>query len=806
MAITLSAVILLATITLQDDAVVSVAVDPPVIRLTGPTDRHLILVDGSTFSGQTVDLTGSAKFRSIAPTVATVDTHGFVRPAGDGQTTIVVEAGGHSRNVEVVVEGACQPRKFDFENDIMPVLSKLGCNSSGCHGKAEGQNGFKLSVFGFDPAADHAALTKEGRGRRVFPAAPKHSLLLTKAVGSVPHGGGGRTSVGSEDYRTLLDWIAAGTPVGDGKAPRVAAIRIEPRERRLAMNGAQQLRVTARFSDGRETDVTEHAKFQTNNEALAKVDENGRVTAGEAPGDVAVMAAYMGAVDVFRALIPRPGTPDETSPPDDSRQTNPIDALVLDKLKKLNIQPSGVCDDAEFLRRVYLDVIGTLPTPNEAKTFLADRRPDRRARLVDSLLERPEYADYWALKWADLLRIERDKLGHKFAFGFFRWIRNQLAENAPLDRFAREVVTAEGPLNENGPASFFKVVTQPGEAASSLAQVFLGVRIGCAECHHHPFDRWAQDDYYGMQAFFTPVRVAPGPWGEIVLARGEPVATIARTGKKVGPRPLGAAPTPKSDVDSRSALGDWLASPANPYFARNLANRYWAHFLGRGLVEPVDDVRDTNPPSNPELLDTLAKLFVAGGFDAKAFIRTITATETYQRSSRPNPTNAGDEQNYSRARLRRVDAEVLLDMVCQVTGVPEKFTAIPAGRRAIELWDSKASHYFLSAFGRPVRATTCSCERNTEPGVSQVLHLLNAPSLHAKLTHQAGAIARLTKEIPDDNALVNELFLAFYCRMPSDEERASAVAHLSKDPAHRREAAEDLAWTFMNTMEFLFNH
>ena len=806
MAITLGAVILLATITVQTDAIVAVATDPPSVRLEGPTDRRLLLVDGTTSAGQTVDLTRSAKFRSLAPAVATVDRDGYVRPAADGRTTVVVDAEGFTRNVEVVVEGAARPRKFDFENDIVPVLSRLGCNASGCHGKAEGQNGFKLSVFGFDPAADHAALTKEGRGRRVFHAAPEHSLLLTKGVGSVAHGGGSRTSVGTEDYRTLRDWIAAGTPFGDGAAPRVASIRIQPRERRLTMKRTQQLRVTARYTDGRETDVTEHAKFQSNNEALAKVDEYGQVTAGEAPGDVAVMAAYMGAVDVFRALIPRPGSPGESSPSDDSHQTNPIDALVLDKLKKLNIQPSGVCDDAEFLRRVYLDVIGTLPTPNEAKDFLADRRPDRRARLVDALLDRPEYADYWALKWADLLRIDRDKLGYKYAFGFYRWLRLQLAENTPLDRFAREVVTAEGPLNENGPASFFKVVTQPGEAASSLAQVFLGVRIGCAECHHHPFDRWGQDDYYGMQAFFTPVAVRPSPWGESVLARGEPVATIARTGKKLGPRPLGAPPTPKSETDSRAALGDWLASATNPYFARNLANRYWAHFLGRGLVEPVDDVRDTNPPSNPELLDTLAKLLANNGFDAKAFIRAVTATETYQRASKPNATNAGDEQNYSRARLRRVDAEVLLDMVCQVTGVPEKFTAIPAGGRAIQLWDSKASHYFLGAFGRPVRATTCSCERNAEPGVGQVLHLLNAPSLHAKLTHQAGAIARLTHQITGDDALVEELFLAFYSRMPSAEERASAVAYLAKDPAHRRDAAEDLAWTFLNTMEFLFNH
>ena len=806
MAITLAAVLILATFPLPDAAFVAVVPDPPVVRLAGPTDRRLILVHGTAANGETVDLTRSSRFRSMAPAVATVDRDGFVRPAGDGRTTVVVEAGGRSSTVEIEVVGAARPREFDFENDVVPVLSKLGCNSSGCHGKAEGQNGFKLSVFGFDPAADHAALTKEGRGRRIFPAAPQRSLLLVKALGTVPHGGGMRTTVGSEDYRALRDWIAAGAPFGNGRAPRVVSVRIEPRERRLAMNRAQQLRVTARYSDGRETDVTEHARFQSNNEALAKVNEDGLVTAGEAPGDVAVMAAYMGAVDVFRALIPRPGATGDTVPPDGEPRGNPIDTLVLDKLRKLNIEPSGVCGDAEFLRRVYLDVLGTLPTPGEARAFLGDGRSDRRARLVDVLLARPEYADYWAMKWSDLLRIDREKLGHKYAFGFYRWVRRRLAENTPLDRFAREVVTAEGPLDENGPAAFFKVVTKPGEAASSLSQVFLGIRIGCAECHHHPFDRWSQDDYFGMQAFFTPVGIRSDPWGEAVLARGEPIATIPRTGRQVGPRPLGAAATPKTEDDARGALGDWLASPSNPYFARNLANRYWAHFLGRGLVEPVDDVRDTNPPSNPQLLDALAKLLADSGFDARAFIRAVTATDTYQRSSRPNATNAGDEQNYSRARLRRVDAEVFLDMICQVTGVPEKFTGTPAGERAIQLWDSEASHDFLRAFGRPSRATTCTCERNAEPGVGQVLHLLNAPSLHAKLKHEAGSIARLSRGTPDDIALTTELFLAFYSRLPSTEEQASAAAHLSHDRSRRRESAEDLAWTLMNTMEFLFNH
>lgn len=805
-----TAISILASIMMAEPGIVDVSADPPVIRFVGPSARQLILVEGMTSDGRAVDRTRSARYHSLDGTVATVDIGGVVRPVGDGRTTVVVEAGGLSRTVEIRVEGSSRARSFHFENDIVPVLSKRGCNASGCHGKAEGQNGFKLSVFGSDPQGDHAAITRESRGRRVFPGAPDRSLLLTKMAGIVPHGGGIRAGHDSEDYRTVRDWIAAGTPFGSGDAPKVVSVRVEPRERRLAMSGGQQLRVTARYSDGREAEVTSHARFQSNNEALATVSPDGLVTAGGTPGDVAVMATYLDSVDVFRALIPRPGgSAAGPGPVAVAGGTPPdrIDALVTRKLASLNIEPAGPCTDAEYLRRVYLDVIGTLPTPGEARRFLADRSLDRRARLVDELLDRPEYADFWALKWSDLLRVDREKLGHRRAFAYYRWIRDQVADGTPLDQFARAVVTAEGPLDEVGPANFFKVVTQPGEAAGSLSQVFLGIRIACAECHHHPYDRWSQDDYYGMQAFFTPVGVKPGPRGEAVLARGEAVARNPRTGRAVAPHPLGAGPGPVATGDDpRGALADWLVSAGNPYFARHLANRTWAHFLGRGLVEPVDDVRDTNPPSNPELLDALAAILVECRFDARALIRAITGSATYQRSSAPNATNVDDEQNYSRARLRRVEAEVFLDMVCQATGVPEKFAGVPAGARAVQLWDSKVPHDFLRLFGRPVRVTTCECERNAEPGVGQVLHLLNSPGLHAKLTHEAGTVARLVRRLPDDAALADELYLTYFSRFPTDDERGVAVGHLASDPARRRQAAEDLAWSLMNTLEFLFNH
>lgn len=697
------------------------------------------------------------------------------------------------------------PQHFNFETDIIPLLSRYGCNASGCHGKAEGQNGFSLSVFGSDPVADHAALTKESRGRRVFPAAPEQSLLLRKAAGQTPHGGGVRIRRGSDEYETLRGWIAAGMPMGSPNDPRVVSVRVEPRERVLAMKAEQQLRVVARWSDGRETDVTRHARFQSNQEALATVSETGLVTTGIAPGDVAIMAGYLNAVDVFRAIVPRE---ERIKNYPALSENNFIDAHVFRKLRQLNIVPSEPADDAAFLRRVYLDVIGTLPTPAEARRFLADRRPDRRALLVDELLRRPEFSDYWSLKWADLLRVDRQALGHKRAYAEYRWLRDSLAAGKPLDHLARELLTAEGPLGDVGPANFYKVVSKPGEMASTLSQVFLGVRIACAECHHHPFDRWSQADYYGMQAFFTPLAVRNSPQGESLLATGDPLTKHPRTGETIHARALGSPQpgvhTPGSP-DRRPVLADWLTAPDNPYFARNLANRVWAHFLGRGLVEPVDDVRATNPPTNPELLDALAQHLTESRYDLRQLIRTITQSRVYQLSSHPNATNECDEQNYSRAFFKRIDAEVLLDMVCQTTGIPEKFHGVPAGARAIQLWDSKVPHYFLKLFGRPVRVSACECERNHEPSVGQVLHLLNSPEIHAKLTHEGGTVARLVRE-PSDEKLVEELYLTFWSRLPLEQERKAALTYLRKEPAKRRQAAEDLAWGMMNSLEFLFNH
>lgn len=701
-------------------------------------------------------------------------------------------------------------RPFHFETDVVSILSRFGCNASGCHGKAEGQNGFKLSIFGFDPQADHVALASESRGRRTNPAVPEQSLLLQKACGDMPHGGGVRIRRDSDEYRTLRNWISAGLPFGEPTAPRVMSITVLPRERLMDLKSTQALKVVAKFDNGIEEDVTRHAKFQSNNEGLAGVDEHGLVTTGETPGDVAIMASYLGAVDVFRVLIPRPtdAASVASSGTAANGEENFIDPLVDAKLSKLNIQPSDLCSDEDFLRRAFLDVIGTLPKPEEVRKILDDKRPDRRARLIDDLLKRPEYADYWALKWSDLLRVERPTLGHAGAHAYYRWMRDSFATNKPFDRFARELLTAEGLLRDQPAGYLFKAVKQPGEQAATISQVLLGTRIECAKCHHHPFDRWSQTDYFGMEAFFTQISFKPTPQGEMLLTRDSGATKHSRTGEIVFAHALGEpSPTQSPDGDRRKLLADWMTSPTNPFFARNLVNRVWAHFLGRGLVEPVDDMRLTNPPTNPELLDALAARFIESGFDVQQLIRTIIASRAYQRSAHPNATNELDEQNYSRALLKRLDAEVLFDAVCQATGVPEKFSGVPEGSRAIQLWDSQVNHYFLKLFGRPVRATACECERATEPSVSQVLHVLNSPELQAKLSHESGTVARLVRRYPSDNsALIDELYLTVQSRLPSANEKAVATKYLQDHESTRRQAAEDLAWSLLNSLEFVFNH
>ena len=700
-------------------------------------------------------------------------------------------------------------RPLNFENDIVPILTKFGCNASGCHGKAEGQNGFKLSVFGFDPIADHSAITKEARGRRVFPASPKLSLFLEKASGGLPHGGGIRIPPDRREYDTLFRWISLGSPLGSAKDPHITSIQITPHSSQLTMGQTQQLRVQATFSDGWQTDVTELAMFQSNNDGLATVDDKGLVSVGKVPGDVAVMASYLGQVDVFRALVPRERIDSSSGSTSAFAEANFIDQHVHAKLKQLNLQPSSLADDASILRRTYIDIIGTLPSPVEVRSFLNDASAARRIDLVDRLLKRSEYADYWGLKWSDLLRVNRLELGRKNAHFYYQWIRDSFLQNKPLDRFAHELITAEGPIREQPAGLFYKVVSDSKQMASTLSQALLGVRIECAQCHHHPYDRWGQEDYYGMQAFFTDVAFKTTAQGDMLVSAGSAKSVNPRTGQQVAARALGektpidVSPNAMKPNGLRHELSGWMTDKQNPYFARNMANRIWAQFMGRGLIEPVDDVRMTNPASHPELLDALADFLKKHDYDQHALIKLITSSNTYQRSSEPNESNASDQQNYSRYPLKQLEAEVLFDAVCQTTGVHEKFAGLPEGSRAIQLWDSHVPHYFLQLFGRPMRTTACECERVGEPTVSQVLHILNSPEIQAKLSHDGGRLAKLI--LLTDEQVTEDLYFAFFGRQPTSEERQVACEHLQKH-TDRQRALEDLAWSMMNSMEFLFNH
>lgn len=781
-----------------------ITVEPASIELFGPAESAQVLVHGKTADGRLIDLTTNATFRVLGG-AATASASGLVSTEQDGLATLEIDAGGRQARIPITVERFGEPRNFDFEQHITPILNRFGCNGSACHGKAGGQNGFQLSVFGFDPRSDFETLTVRARGRRLSRTAADASMFLLKASGELPHEGGAILDRNSREFETLRDWIEAGAPL-EAEVPRVMAVRVSPGERSLQPGSRQQLRVVATDESGREIDVTALSKFETNRPGIAEVDENGLITIGQRAGQAAIMARYLGYIDTFEVLIPGP---EQSGAFPVLAQHNFIDEHVDRKLAALNLHPSRLAGDSEFLRRAFLDIIGTLPTSVEARAFLADKSPDKRAKLVDGLLDRPEFVDYWALRWADQLRVDSEALGAQGAFAFYQWIRQNVENNAPWDEFVRQILTADGPLGQAPAGHFYKVTKRPGDAASTLSQVFLGVRITCAECHHHPFDKWEQDDYYGMQAYFQPVSVQKIVDQEFIVAAAPSTATNPRTKEKIFPHPLGTARPLEAEtpeVSGRESLAAWLTSPENPWFAQNLANRLAAHFFGRGLIEPIDDVRDTNPPSNPELLAALAKEVVAKDYDIKAVIRTIAASRTYQLSSEPNSSNLADEENYSRAWLKRLPSEVLLDAVSQVTGIPEKFMGTPPGFRAIQLWDSQVDHYFLKIYGRPIRATACTCERGDEVSIAQVMHLMNSPQINAKIGDEAGRVARLVGSIPDNAELIDEIYLTTFSRFPDTAEKETALAHFAQPGKTRQLLAEDLTWSLMNALEFVFNH
>lgn len=781
----------------------SVEASPPSVVLDGPEATQQLLLLQTTPNQPSVDRTRQVQFDVLDARIAIVSPTGRIEPRDDGRTEIVVRHSEGEVRIPVAVKGYRRPAPISFEHQVVPILSKAGCNAGGCHGKAEGQNGFKLSVFGFDPWADYQALVMEGRGRRVFPAAPQQSLLLRKATAQSPHGGGKKIAEGSRAYRRLVRWIAEGTPFDSAAVAPIAGIEVEPIQRILALDGSQQLRVTAIDAKGNRFDVTAETQYDSNAQTIAAVDPEGWIQANKIPGEAAILARYMGQVAVCRITIPRPGV-QFTRPP----ETNFVDRHIWNKLHLLGIPPSAPADDATFLRRVFLDVIGTLPTAVEAKTFLGDKSPGKRAALIEHVLVRPEYADFWAMRWADVLRVDRDKISAQGSVAMTRWLRRQFAENRPYDRFIRDILLAQGNTTAEGPASFLKSLDRPEVISRSFSQLVLGVRIECAQCHHHPSEKWGQEDYFGLAGFFTGVGRKPLPGGgEAVYSRGGNDLNHPRTGKPVSARALGAKPADfANSTDRRVALADWMTAGDNPYFAKAIANRLWAHYFGRGLVEPIDDQRATNPATNEPLLDELAKHLRDVRFDLKTFTKTLLNSRAYQLDSQANAANADDVQNFSHVLPKALPAEVLLDAICQATGVAEKYNGWPEGYRAIQIWDNRMPTYFFQIFGRPGRNTVCECERSNEPSIAQALNLMNSPELNDKIRSRQGVARRLADGNLPPQALIDELFLTALARYPTEKERTPLAGALAPDRSERRAFVEDVLWALLNSKEFLYNH
>jgi hypothetical protein len=792
---------------------------PTRIDLKGSDAAAQLIVTAKVGGTRLVDLSGHARYEVADRKIVRVSSSGRVIPLADGNTEITAMYGKCRVKIPVVAEAVDESLPINFGNQVVPIFTKLGCNGGGCHGKASGQNGFKLSLLGFEPDVDYSALVKEARGRRVFPASPEHSLLLLKATGTIAHGGGKRMEVDSDEYKLIRRWIASGLPFGSKDDPQVTRISIYPEKRILEHSGQQQVAVLAHYSDGTVEDVTRRAQYESNETEVAVVDAAGLVRTLDLSGQAAIMARYQGQMTVFRATVPLGRrTPAYTFEP-----LTVVDRYTHKKWQELGIVPSEMCGDAEFIRRASLDITGTLPTPAQVAEFLADEAKDKRDKLIDHLLETPEYAYYFANKWADVLRVKRGRNQNNRAFGtfvFHNWIRKAMANDKPYDEFVRDILCAVGDEGKSPTTVWYKDLRTPDEFVDNLAQVFLGQRLACANCHHHPYEKWSQDDYWGLAAFYGRLarKVLPVAGLSLNNQQQQRLVLYTRPGgnvinkrtKRVAPlKPLDQDPiTVDDEEDPRQKLVDWMVDAKNPFFARAVANRYWAHFFGRGIVDPLDDMRVTNPPSNPELLDALATDLVKNKYSLKSLIRTICKSRTYQLSSMPNEFNKSDKQAYSRYYPKRMAAEVLFDAVCQVTDSPSAFGNLPqdrhAPRRAIMLPDESYQSYFLDVFGRPQRISACECERVSDANLAQALHLLNSNEVQGKLSRPGGRVDTLVKDSRPDEEKVAELFLWAFARRPTERQLRVALEHIDRHAKDKRVAYENILWALINTKEFVF--
>lgn len=798
------------------------AVEPAAVELHGSFSRAQLLVMETDAQGAVADrsrdLSSAATFRSADPSIVQVDPRGRLTAAANGKTEVEVVVGGLKRSVPVTVSGVADDPRPGFQEFVAPILSRAGCNMGACHASQYGKGGFVLSVIGFDPEKDFQAIVRDRQGRRVNILQPEASLLLKKPTMQVAHGGGSRLQKGSVDYQTLVAWLRAGAP---GPALQtdatITGIEISPKQRVFEPAARQQLRVVARYSDGRERDVTAWARFDSLDEAVATVDADGLVT-GAGPGQGSIMVRFMGHAQIGLFVIPF-GGPASLA---DWKPQNYVDEHAGRKFRELGIEPSGLCDDATFLRRAFLDAIGGVPTAEETTAFLASTEPDKRIKLVDRLLGltgdpqqdlyNDRYAAYWTLKWSDLLRnTSNGQPGQEQQmWAMHNWIKEKFRTNRPFDEFVRELIVAKGSVNSSGPAVYYEINRTPNELAESSAQLFLGTRIQCAQCHHHPFESYGQEDYFAFSGFFS--RVSTKTSEEFGIFAREQVVTVKsagearhpKTGKTLKPKAIDG-PELDHPLDRRIALAEWMTSKENRVFARSVANRYVSYLLGRGLVDPVDDMRATNPASNPELLEALTDEFLTSGFNLKVLLRTLMSSRLYQLDSQPTEKNAKDFKFYSHFRVKRISAEPLLDAIDQVTGVRTKFKNLPQGTRAIELPDAEYPDYFLNTFAKPKRASVCECERSPDENLGQALHTLNGDILAGKIADGKGFVAGLLKEKKTDEELIAAVYLRTLARPATSSEVATARELLAQTP-NRTEFYQDLVWALINSKQFLFVH
>lgn len=785
---------------------------PPAVALETKRDFHRLVVLATFKDATTRDVTAFANLHVVDPKVAALADYAAHAVADAGATEVVAELGGLSAKIPLQVKEGLKDRAVSFRLDVMPVFLRGGCNQGGCHGAARGKDGFRLSLFGMDPEGDYNRITREMIGRRVNLAIPEESTLIEKTIGAVPHTGNKIFEADSTYNRTLLEWIANGAK---NDAPDVATVTgIEVFPKQLVLEGAQatqQITVRATYSDGTDRDVTNLALFMSNNDPVAKINKQGVVTSAER--GAAFMLARFNVFSVTAQVIVIPKDLVYTRPAAES--FNYVDTAVNERLHRLRIAPSGLCTDEEYVRRVYIDVVGLYPKPAEIQAFLADRRPDKRSQLVDGLLQRKEFTDLWVMKWSELLQIRSGINGgnnqppfYKNALLYYNWLAERIGRNQPLNEIVADLLAANGGTVSNPPVNFYQTELDKLKLSENVAQVFMGMRIQCAQCHNHPFDRWTMNDYYGFNAFFAQIgrKNTDDPQEVIIFNNKSGESQHFLTKATMKPKFLGGAePDLKPGDDRRKALADWMGSPQNPWFARNISNIVWAHFFGIGVVDPVDDVRVSNPPSNPELLDLLAQRLTDYKYDVRKLVKDVVSSAAYQRSSKPNASNAGDKLNFARAQVRRVRAEVLLDAISQVTETPNKFQGLPLGARAVQIADGAVSNYFLTTFGRAKRESVASTEVKTDPNLSQALHLMNGDAINDRI-RRGRVVERLIADGKTNEEIVTDLFMRSFGRAPSSLEKAAVTKALADDPANRQSVLEDTFWALLNSKEFVFSH